>query len=99
MSLEAFHAAAEDGDVELVQSFLQGPADVDLRDDGGATPLIIGATHGHEACVRVLLDGGADIHASYKGDGWSALMSAAQEGHLDVLQLLLQRGADLHQKD
>ncbi|CAM9281706.1 unnamed protein product [Chrysoparadoxa australica] len=97
ISPEAFHAAARDGDVELVQSFLQRQAAVDLRDDGGATPLIIAAANGHEACVRVLLDGGADLNAA-KVNGYTALMDAAQEGHLSVLQLLLQRGAGVHKQ-
>ncbi|CAM9701757.1 unnamed protein product [Chrysoparadoxa australica] len=99
ISPEAFHAAARDGDVELLQSFLQRQAPVDMRDDGAATtPLIIASHNGHEACVRVLLDGGADINAA-KRSGKTALMYSARRGHLNVLQLLLQRGADVHQKD
>ncbi|CAM9437286.1 unnamed protein product, partial [Chrysoparadoxa australica] len=99
------HAAARDGDVELVQGFLQEQAAVDLRDNGGATPLIIAFANGHEACVRVLLDGGADINASHKSKTMALIMAAQnghaarREGHFDVLQLLLQRGADVHQKD
>ncbi|CAM9427411.1 unnamed protein product [Chrysoparadoxa australica] len=92
MSPKAFHAAARDGNVELVQSFLQGQAAVDLRDSGGATPLFTAPTHGHEACVRVLLDGGADISEG----GFNALYLACEEGHTVCAAALLDAGADIN---
>ncbi|CAM9457953.1 unnamed protein product, partial [Chrysoparadoxa australica] len=98
VSLEAFHAAARDGDVDLMQSFLQRQTAVDLRDYAGTTPLILASAYGHEACVRVLLDGGAEIHASYN-HGTTVLLAAANNGNLSVVQLLLQRGADVNLKN
>ena len=41
---------------------------------------------------RVLLDGGANVHA--RGD--EALRRAAENGHADAVRVLLEAGADLH---
>ncbi|XP_039084440.1 ankyrin repeat and SOCS box protein 18 [Hyaena hyaena] len=56
------------------------------------TPLCIAAARGHTACVRHLLERGADPDASPGGQG--ALHEACLGGHTACAQLLLQHGAD-----
>ncbi|XP_003798277.1 ankyrin repeat and SOCS box protein 18 [Otolemur garnettii] len=56
------------------------------------TPLCIAAAHGHTACVRHLLDHGADPDASPGGRG--ALHEACLGAHTACAQLLLQHRAD-----
>ena len=56
-------------------------------------PLAVAASKGHVGSVRLLLDGGADVHA---GDETSALAAASENGHHAVVQLLLQRGAEVN---
>lgn len=57
----------------------------DLR---GVTALMVAARHGHAACVKVLLESGADpLARDHYGN--SALMSAVIGGHLDCVRLLI----------
>lgn len=39
-------------------------ADVNKADDDGVTPLHIASQNGHKACVRLLVDGVADVKGS-----------------------------------
>jgi len=50
------------------------------------------------ACVRVLIDAGADINARDEG-GTTPLMNAAWFGCMDAVRELLQRGADSRLRD
>ena len=62
------------------------------------TPLIWASEMGSTACVKLLLDAGADPN-KFEYDGWSALHWAARNGHVEVTQLLIDNGARLDQED
>jgi len=85
-------AAAEDrpGDLE---ELLQLPLDPDsgARD---RTALGVAASHGSEACVRLLLNAGADKNKITDLFGASPLWSASNSGRQAVVRLLLQAGVD-----
>ena len=70
---------------------------IDWIDRKGNTPLMVASKHGHEECVLVLLDFGADVDASELFGG-TALMMAAAGGHMDIAQLLFSAGASLKLK-
>jgi hypothetical protein len=55
---------ARKGDVERVAFLLKVGADTEARDADGSTPLYIASKQGHEAVVRLLLVGGADVRAA-----------------------------------
>ncbi|KAL8957362.1 MAG: hypothetical protein Q9193_005342 [Seirophora villosa] len=60
------------------------------------TPLYIAAVEGYDPVVRLLLDHGALIDKSGRGNLLGpALMAACAEGHSEVVQTLLSRGAAL----
>ncbi|XP_041103871.1 ankyrin repeat and SAM domain-containing protein 6-like [Polyodon spathula] len=63
------------------------------------TALMIGAQHGHEAIVRLLLEWGADPNYSIKTTGWSPLMLVTLNGKVSVAQQLVERGADPDHKN
>ncbi len=60
--------------------------------NGWKMPLHMSAEKGHEKCIRVLLDSGADIDA-VNGTGLTALHLAARNGHIDVMKTLLKHDA------
>jgi ankyrin repeat protein len=62
------------GDLAGVRSELAGAADVNARDTEGSTPLMYAALYGSDtACIRLLLERGADPDAS-NGAGGTALI-------------------------
>jgi hypothetical protein len=62
------------------------------------TPLIWASEMGSTACVKILLDAGADPN-TFEYDGWSALHWAARNGHVDIVKMLIDHGAALYQQD
>ena len=64
---------------------------------GGLTALTLAARQGHIEAAMALLDGGADIEMSSKGDNTAPLLIATISGHFDLAMLLLERGADPNQ--
>ncbi|VDM03575.1 unnamed protein product [Schistocephalus solidus] len=54
--------------------------------------------HGHRELVEILLDMGANVHATDRND-WTSLHWAAQRGHVDVVCALLKGGANRRAKD
>jgi ankyrin repeat protein len=81
------------GDAERVSFLLKVNADIEARDAGGWTPLLLASLKGHEPVVRLLLSRGADAGAALT-DGATPLYAASQQGHEPVVRLLLDRGAD-----
>lgn len=83
------------GDAECARLLLDAGADPDTRARNAmeVTPLNSAAASGQRALAALLLDRGADVHASQHG-GYSTLHSAAANGDVELAELLLERGAD-----
>jgi len=62
------------------------------RNADGTTALMAAAAAGCDACVRILLEGGADVKAK-NGTGLTALHNAAFEGNPATVRQLLDAGA------
>lgn len=91
----ALQAAAERGDMELLQELIQHGADVNAppSDTAGATALQLAARHGYAGIVSILLEAGADpFAAGAAAHGRTALEGAAENGRADLVQLLLNIG-------
>ena len=84
--------AADNGETDLVTSFLKNGANIHAYDDEA---LQNAASEGHTDTVRLLLENGADIHA-YDD---LALRYAASSGHIDTVKVLLENGANIHAID
>jgi len=84
--------AAQQDDVEAVQSLIDRGADVNDRDFAGGTALHIAATAGNVGLVRRLLEAGADV-SSRDSDGFTPLDKAEQNGHGEVSRMLRDAGA------
>ena len=92
-------AAVKAGDTATVQRLLAAGADVDLRDETGATLLMLAAYAGDRDLAGALLGSGADVNAT-DAAGWGALMKACynaelKRGFADVVQVLIDAGANI----
>jgi ankyrin repeat protein len=96
------HLAAYNGDAEWVRRCLLEGADPNAYDESGYCPLhwiafraMVGWTPVEVA--RLLLQAGADIHATTKCEvANSALVLACQVGSGDLVRLLIESGADIN---
>jgi ankyrin repeat protein len=90
-----WHDAVRTGDIGTVRARLDAEADVDAPGTDGGTALMLAALDGSPEMVGLLLERGANVHATspYKV---TALFWAASRGHLDVIRLLLAHGADIN---
>ena len=88
--------AAGADDLERVEECLAAGDDVEIRDDGGRTPLIAAVGYGHDseaslAIASRLLEAGARVDAVDKF-GRSAMYFAASEAKVDIVQLFRSKG-------
>jgi ankyrin repeat protein len=90
----ALHVAAGNGDINNLQKLL---ADQEYNINASAkhlgSPLCEAARNGHEICVKLLLEVGADFKTMPYAEG--PLYQAVLAGHTHIVELLLQRGAQL----
>ncbi len=94
--------AAANGHVATVDALLQPgstrPANVDLADSQGMTPLMWAAWHGRVPVVQKLFGFNASVYGR-SNDGESVLMKAAWQGHGIIVQELLEHGATIGVRD
>jgi len=95
----ALYAAAMEGNDRKARLLIAAKASVHgYKDEYGDSCLSEAAREGHVTVVRVLVDGGADLHArSYYGN--TCLMWAARNGHLRVVEFLVAAKADVEAKN
>jgi len=99
---DPIHDAAESGDLAGVQAELDKGANVNAKNQNGATPLHRAAWFGHKEIVELLIAKGADVNA--KDDSQSShyvgtpLNCAAWKGHKEIAELLIDNGADVNAK-
>jgi ankyrin repeat protein len=76
--------ASQRGHYDVVKCLLRNGADINLRDEGGLSPLFEASYHGHFDVVKWLLSTSADINLR-SNFGQSPLIAASQRGHCDAL--------------
>ena len=88
-----FHAVAN-GHISIADALLRITRQPDdVESEKGFTPLLIAATNGHSAMVRLLLDHGANPNLR-NFDGVTALHNAIFEKQIEIVGLLIEHGAD-----
>ena len=97
-AVNAILDAAEKGRADELGRLLDAHLDlIDARGGGfwGRTALHMAAWRNRAACVRLLLDRGADVRIRDYGDNAYALHFAADAADLDVVTLLVEAGSDV----
>ena len=89
MGKNLLHVAAQGGNTSIVKKALSYDIDIDSKDEGSATPLIIAVKGNHVKVVKFLLQRGADMSLTYGPDKMNVLHIASQEGSVAVIEMLL----------
>lgn len=93
------HRAANNADLEKIQSLIQRGAAIDVFDNAGNTVLhSIDFSHSHnkvERVVQALLDAGSTVHEECP-NGYTALHRAAERSRQGTVELLIRRGANVN---
>ncbi len=92
--LEAVH----EGTVEIVKMLIERGADINGKNAGGVTPLMLATMRGDKELVSLLIDKGADVNAK-SSSNWTALFIAASHGYTEIAKMLLDKGIDVNIKD
>ena len=74
-------------------------ADINKADDYGRTPLHVAASADYPEMVRFLVDNGADLHVTTKGELQTPLHFAARNEASQCVKILLAYGATLEVRD
>ena len=92
------HSAAEGGNTSIIIKLLSLGLDVDSRNNGGLTPLMIVALKDKQNAFHILIQNGADP-SFQDNNGFSVLYFPAQGGNTSIKNKLLSLGLDIKLKD
>jgi len=93
-SHQRFFTAASSNDAVNVLKILDQGIDIEVRNQDGATALLIATHNNAVAAARILIDAGADVNAMNHIQD-SPYLYAGAEGKLEILKMTLEHGADL----
>jgi hypothetical protein len=91
----SLHAAAEEGNIDIVKSLLERGVDINSRNADIQTPLHRAAAKGNVDVVRLLIERGAEVDSRDMW-GWTPLHTASRYGHLEVSRVLVDHGANVN---
>ncbi|HLK55779.1 MAG TPA: ankyrin repeat domain-containing protein [Chthonomonadaceae bacterium] len=89
--------AALNKNIAIVRLLLAHRADPNIGDYHETLPMLV-ASEGDTKIMKLLLDAGADIHATGHA-GATALSSAAFSGNVEMVRLVVSHGADVNNND
>ena len=90
----ALHTSNRDREVGVIDMLVQAGIDVNAQDSDGETALLIATYNIATQIALRLLELGADVNATNRSRGYSALHFATEYDRHEILTELLNRGAD-----
>ncbi len=86
--------AAQRGQYYRLRDLLDGAqkGDIEWKSGSCETALFVASAFGHQSCVKLLLEAGAEVDSD-DCIGWTPLRISSNCGHLEVVKLLLLAGA------
>jgi ankyrin repeat protein len=98
------HFAARDGDADALRRELKRGVSPNMVSPERISPLHLaasarGASDDYLACVRLLIDAGANLSLACQDGNLTALMYAVGGGHSTLVATLLDAGADANSRD
>ena len=85
----------EKGYVGIVEALCKANAKMEIHNGEGCCALIRASNYGHEECVRLLIEYGANINIVSLGGGNTALIKATEKGYIHIAKLLIEKGIKL----
>ena len=73
---ETLHKVCLNGDIEAIKQHLADGVDVNVKDDGGTTPLHEVAEMGYKEIAELLIANGADVNAKDSNEAWTPLFES-----------------------
>ena len=93
ISDQQFLDMCKEGNTKGVIEAINAGANVNAKDNDGATALIGAAYYGRTEVAELLLKHGADVNTKDE-NGYTALMLAAMNGCTEIVNALIEAGAD-----
>jgi hypothetical protein len=91
----ALHAAAEHGNLEIVELLIRRGADLNLRDVHGRVPMFVASVNHQPEVAMRLAEAGTDL-GTVTTDGSTLLMAAVRAEDLELARWVLDHGADVN---
>ena len=95
MQRTSLHAAAANGNLEIVELLIERGADVNLQDIHGRVPMFVALAEHQPEIARQLAEAGTDPHIRTL-DGSTLLIEAARAEDVELVRWALDRGTDVN---
>jgi len=84
------------GSTDIMKLLLARSADIEARQEHGATPLACATFDGNTESANFLIEHGADIEAKLDDGETTPLFRAVRQQYVETTKLLLAKGTDIH---
>ncbi len=95
----ALLTSVEQGNLKVSSYLINKGVNIDVKNDGGNTPLLIASAEKYADIAEMLIDSGASIEVTNNLYEQTPLLLASKFGAIDIVRLLIEKGADISATD